>query len=164
MLMKLSMNKSPQESPPENATGQGSAKLNWGQVLGLEVVQVQPDQVILQWQVEARHLQPWGVVHGGVHASVVETACSLGAQSTMPRGKHVVGVENHTSFVRAVGKGLLRATAKPLHAGRQAQLWECVIVDERDRLIATGRLRLLCVDDASAAASGGVSAPTGDGP
>jgi uncharacterized protein (TIGR00369 family) len=56
-----------------------------------------------------------------------------------------VGVDNHTSFVRAARHGRLRARATPLHIGRRAQLWECVIVDDSRRLIATGRLRLMCV-------------------
>lgn len=137
-----------------------ASQLDWAQILGLEVVSSRPQEVVLQWNVDSRHLQPWGVVHGGVHASVVETACSMGAQNSVPAGHHVVGVENHTSFVRAMGKGRLRATAKPLHAGRRAQLWECQIVDERERLIATGRLRLLCVENAPAA---GVATDEGAG-
>lgn len=141
-------------SDPSSSAQTDRAPRNWTEVLGLSIVKQQADEVILQWEVEARHLQPWGIVHGGVHCSVVETACSIGAQSSVPQGKHVVGVENHTSFVRAVGVGRLRATAKPLHVGRRAQLWECEVCDEKQRLVATGRVRLLCVDDEPAKPSG----------
>ena len=87
-----------------------------------------------------------GIVHGGVYASVVETCCSVGAMAAAPPGKVVVGIENHTSFIRSAREGRLSARAAPLHAGRRAQLWECNISDVAGRLIATGRVRLMCVD------------------
>jgi 1,4-dihydroxy-2-naphthoyl-CoA hydrolase len=111
--------------------------------LGLEIVKVTPEEVLVEWTVDERHLQPFGVVHGGVYCSVVETCCSLGAQAAAASGVPVVGVDNHTSFVRPVREGRLTARATPLHVGRRAQLWECVIQDASRRLIATGRLRLM---------------------
>lgn len=108
-------------------------------------------EVLGEWSIAERHLQPHGIVHGGVYASVVETCCSIGAMLAAPPDRRVVGVENHTSFIRPVRSGRLRARARPLHAGRQAQLWECAIVDEGERLIATGRLRVFCVDEPAGA-------------
>lgn len=130
-----------------NGGQQALDKLDWTQTLGLSIVRYEPDEVVLEWEIATRHLQPWGVVHGGVHCSVVETACSLGAHRAAPDNHHVVGVENHTSFIRAVRNGRLRATARPLHIGRRAQLWECEITDVEQRLVATGRLRLFCVEN-----------------
>lgn len=118
----------------------------WLEVMGLELVAASAEEVIGHWTVDARHLQPQGLVHGGVYASVVETCCSVGALLAAPAGQAVVGVENHTSFLRPVRAGRLSARAVPLHAGRRAQLWECSITDEARRLVATGRLRALCVD------------------
>ncbi|TMF92660.1 MAG: hotdog fold thioesterase [Chloroflexi bacterium] len=63
------------------------------------------------------------------------------------------GVENNTSFVRAVRSGTrLHAVATPLTRGRKSQLWEGRILDDQERLIAVGRVRLLCLpaDDALA--------------
>lgn len=114
-------------------------------VLGLELVKVTAEEVEAEWTIDERHLQPHGVVHGGVFCSVIETCCSIGAQRAVAPGTMVVGVDNHTSFVRAVRDGRLRARATPLHIGRRAQLWECVILDASRRLIATGRLRLMSV-------------------
>jgi 1,4-dihydroxy-2-naphthoyl-CoA hydrolase len=124
----------------------GLSHNGWIEVIGLELVVVTAREVVAQWSVEPRHHQPQGIVHGGVYASVVETCCSIGALLAAPAGKAVVGVENHTSFIRPVREGRLSARAVPLHAGRRAQLWECSITDAAQRLIATGRLRALCVD------------------
>jgi 1,4-dihydroxy-2-naphthoyl-CoA hydrolase len=123
-----------------------ASRVGWFAQIGLEIVHASASEVRAEWSIDERHLQPHGIVHGGVYASVVESCCSVGAVLAAPAGKQVVGVENHTSFLRAVREGRLRARAVPLHAGRQAQLWECAIVDEGDRLIATGRLRVFCVD------------------
>jgi uncharacterized protein (TIGR00369 family) len=118
----------------------------WFDVIGLEILSASATEVIAEWTVAPRHLQPHGIVHGGVYASVVETCCSVGAVLAAPSGKQVVGVENHTSFLRPIRDGHLRACARPLHAGRQAQLWECNITDPAERLVATGRLRVFCVE------------------
>jgi len=119
----------------------------WMTAMGLEITRLSADEVVLEWTVDGRHLQPFGLVHGGVHCGVVETACSIGAGlRAASTGQAVVGVENHTSFLRAVKSGRLRATARPLQAGRRAQLWQADIVDEGGKLVATGRVRLMSVD------------------
>jgi uncharacterized protein (TIGR00369 family) len=133
--------------------GAAGSRSGWFGQIGLEIVSASASEVLAEWTVAERHLQPHGIVHGGVYASVVESCCSVGAVLAAPPGKQVVGVENHTSFLRPVGAGRLRARATPLHAGRQAQLWECAIRDERERLIATGRLRVFCVDPPAAETS-----------
>jgi 1,4-dihydroxy-2-naphthoyl-CoA hydrolase len=59
-----------------------------------------------------------------------------------------VGLDNHTSFIRAVRPcAKLRAVAKPITRGRTAQLWEAEVRDADGKLVATGRVRLLCMDD-----------------
>jgi 1,4-dihydroxy-2-naphthoyl-CoA hydrolase len=119
----------------------------WSGAMGLVITHMDPNEVVAEWTVGPQHLQPFGIVHGGVHSGVVETVCSVGAAiNAAPQGQTVVGVENHTSFLRAVREGKLRAVAKPLHVGKRAQLWEANITDEEGRLVATGRVRLFGQD------------------
>lgn len=125
----------------------------WAGAMGLSIVKLEKDEVVIEWTVDDRHKQPYGLVHGGVHCGVVETACSLGA-GLNAGGRGVVGVENHTSFLRAVKEGRLRAAARPLHVGARAQFWEANIIDERGRLVATGRVRLFHVDRPAPPGSG----------
>ena len=62
------------------------------------------------------------------------------------RGQHVVGLENNTSFIRAVRTGArLRAVATPVTRGRQTQVWQAEVIDDEDRVVALGRVRLLCL-------------------
>jgi len=105
------------------------------------------DEVRAEMTIGPQHLQAYGIVHGGVHCGVIETLASIGAYLVArERGQHVVGLENNTSFVRAVRAGTrLRAVATPVTRGRQTQVWAANIIDEEDRLVATGRVRLLCL-------------------
>ncbi len=110
--------------------------------LGLRLDEAGPDRVVMSWTVGPQHLQPYGIVHGGVYCSVVESSASIGAAVWFgDRGK-VVGVANHTNFLRSAGEGTLTATATPLHRGRSQQLWLVEITDDQQRAIARGEVRL----------------------
>jgi len=139
------------DASAREAALRGGFNRGWTKELGLEPVELTPRVVVAQWDVGDRHFQPHGIVHGGVYASVVETCCSVGALLAAPEGTLMVGVENHTSFLRPVRAGRLTARAVPVHTGRRAQLWECNITDDAGRLIASGRLRLMATDARSEA-------------
>jgi uncharacterized protein (TIGR00369 family) len=117
----------------------------WLAAMAIEMDSVEPDRVAAAWTVGPQHLQPFGLVHGGVFCGVVETLCSFGAHLSVGPGHTIVGVENHTSFLRPVRSGRLDAVARPVHQGRTTQLWEAHVFDEQQRLVATGRVRLMSV-------------------
>jgi uncharacterized protein (TIGR00369 family) len=114
----------------------------------MEITLATKDEVRAELTVGPQHLQSYGIVHGGVHSGVIETLASIGAfLFAQQRGQHVVGLENHTSFIRAVRAGTkLHAVATPITRGRQTQVWEARVLDEDDRIVATGRVRLLCLE------------------
>ena len=119
----------------------------WAGGMGLHLVRATRDEVVAELEVRPGHLQPHGIVHGGVYSTVIESLASVGAAlDAMSHGKTVVGLENHTSFVRAVREGVLRATARPLTRGRRSQAWEVTLVDATGALVATGRVRLLVLE------------------
>jgi 1,4-dihydroxy-2-naphthoyl-CoA hydrolase len=138
--------------PTETVDADVASELNavrdgWNLAMGVRFVRATADEVIVEWDVAPQHLQPYGIVHGGVHAGVIETIASIGAAiHARSRGQAVVGLENHTSFLRAVREGLLRATARPLTRGRTTQVWEGTVTDTSGRTVATGRVRLLCLE------------------
>lgn len=116
-------------------------------LIGVEWDEVSATRVVARLRIDARHLQPYGIVHGGVYCSVAESAASFGAhlngmQHDPQNG--AVGLENHTTFLRAVGAGsLITFEATPLHAGRRTQAWQVSIRDEQGRDIAASRVRLM---------------------
>jgi uncharacterized protein (TIGR00369 family) len=112
--------------------------------LGLEFTQISPDGAKAQLEIRPHLLQPMGIVHGGVYCSIVESMASVAAYTWLGAhgGGSVVGVNNNTDFLRALGAGTVFATATPLHRGRRQQLWVVAISDENGRLVARGQVRL----------------------
>jgi uncharacterized protein (TIGR00369 family) len=112
--------------------------------LGLEYLELTPDGGRARLEIKDKLLQPWGIVHGGVYCSIVEGLASVSGQVWLLEngGGHVVGVNNNTDFLRAIGSGTVYGTATPVHRGRRQQLWLVTITDADDRLVARGQVRL----------------------
>ena len=111
-------------------------------LLGLKFEEATADRVVISWQVRPELYQPFGIQHGGVYCSVVETAASVGGGLWLADRGTVVGVSNQTDFLRAVRDGELRAVGTPVHRGRSQQLWQVEITDADERLVARGQVRL----------------------
>ncbi len=111
-------------------------------VLGLELVSADGDRVTARLPVQPHLHQPYGIVHGGVWCSVVETTASVGGALWFGDRGQVVGVSNHTNFLRAVREGVVDVEATPVHRGRTQQLWQVVVTDDQGRLVARGEVRL----------------------
>lgn len=119
----------------------------WPHAMGIRILRATRDEVTAELTIGPQHRQPYGIVHGGVHAGLIETLASVGAAIAAGiEDKRVVGLENHTSFLRAVRAGTLSAKATPITRGRRSQVWEVAVRDEEGKLAATGRVRLLVLD------------------
>lgn len=90
------------------------------------------------------HHTAWGTIHGGVYASLVESAGGAGAGYAVAElGQIAVGVHNGTDFLRASTGGRVEVTAEALFQGRSQQLWDVVIIQQRTgKTLARGQLRL----------------------
>ena len=87
---------------------------------------------------------PWGVVHGGVYCTVIESAASIGASAAvLERGQFAVGVNNQTDFLRPMTTGRLDVLAEPIQQGRTLQLWLVTLTRADDgKTVARGQVRL----------------------
>ena len=115
--------------------------------LGVQFVETTGDRVVATWTAAPKLHQPYGIVHGGAHCSVVETLASFGAGLWLGERGKVVGVNNSTDFYRAVRDGTLTSTATPVHRGRSQQVWLVETVDEDGRLVSRGQVRLQNLTD-----------------
>ncbi len=114
------------------------------ETLGLIYTAAGPDAVVAHLDPTDELRQPYGLVHGGVYCSIVESLGSLGsalyARSLGMEG--AVGVSNSTDFLRSHRDGRLAAVATPIHRGRTQQLWLVEITRDTDaKLVARGQLR-----------------------
>lgn len=119
-------------------------------LLGLSLTHADGSLVTGTIDVQPSLHQPYGIVHGGVYCSVVETVASVGAALWFEGRGNVVGVSNSTNFLRATRQGRLDVRATPIKQGRTQQLWNVDISDEQQRLVATGQVRIANVADADA--------------
>ena len=68
---------------------------------------------------DERHHQPWGIVHGGLYTTVIETFATTGAfEAAKDNGRQAVGVANATDFLRPHRAGRLNVEAVPIQQGR----------------------------------------------
>ena len=114
----------------------------FAQIIGLELKTASGDEIVATWEARSELHQPYGILHGGVHCTVVETLGSIGAALWYGERGKVVGVTNTTDFFKAVSEGLVTSTARPLHRGRSQQVWLVETEDDSGRTVARGQLRL----------------------
>ena len=128
------MSSSPDTSPTPSA---------FMHAAGLVLDKVETSHVTGWIDLGSAHHQPWGLVHGGVYTTAIESAASVGASTAaQEHGLVAVGVNNNTNFLRSMTEGRVTIDARAIQQGRTQQLWEVRITDDRERLIATGQVRL----------------------
>jgi uncharacterized protein (TIGR00369 family) len=120
-------------------------QFGWEGALGIEFDERSSARVLAHVEIDERHHQPYGIAHGGVWASIVETVASHGAAQAameLEGAKGVVGVSNLTDFLRSHGSGRVDAIASPVFVGRNQQLWAVEISRASDgKLVARGQVR-----------------------
>jgi 1,4-dihydroxy-2-naphthoyl-CoA hydrolase len=115
----------------------------FAKLLGLRIEEASGDRVVAVLAVTPDLHQPYGLVHGGVYAAMVETTASVGASLWLADRGRTFGISNHTDFLRPVRRGRLRAEATPVNRGRTTQLWQVLITDEHGHAVAHGKVRLV---------------------
>jgi uncharacterized protein (TIGR00369 family) len=139
---------------------------SWNEALGVVIDEVTDDRVRAHLDAGPQHQQPYGVLHGGVWCSIVEEVASVGAgmRSRSRDGRGVLGVSNHTDFLRSHSEGRLDIEARPLHAGRSAQLWEVRIHRAGDgALVSRGQVRFHVLDELPGERRERLATPDGEG-
>ena len=114
------------------------------ELLDIQFDEVSSTRVIGSVAADQRHHQPWGIVHGGLYTTVIETFATTGAfEAVKDRDQQAVGISNVTDFLRPHRTGRLQVLAIPIQQGRTQQLWQVEIRRlEDDKLIARGQVRL----------------------
>ena len=88
-------------------------------------------------------LQPMGIVHGGVYATLAEGLTSEATfRAVYPDGNIAVGMSNQTSFLRPISSGTIHVEARRRHKGRTTWLWEVDFTDDDGRLCALTRVTI----------------------
>jgi 1,4-dihydroxy-2-naphthoyl-CoA hydrolase len=109
--------------------------------IGVEWIDFDPERARARIAVEPRHLQPGGIVHGGVYAALAESICSA-ATFVAVRDDDMValGMANSTTFLRPISEGHVNAVARARQRGRTTWVWDCELSDDEGRVCALVRM------------------------
>ncbi|HEY4828634.1 MAG TPA: PaaI family thioesterase [Solirubrobacteraceae bacterium] len=113
-------------------------------LLEIEFEERGPTRVAGSIAADERHHQPWGLIHGGLYTSAIESFATTGAfEAVKDQGMQAVGVSNLTDFLRPHRTGRLDVVATAVFQGRTQQLWQVEIRRPDDgKLVARGQVRL----------------------
>ncbi len=129
---------------------------------GLEVIACSETEVRAQVTVREEVTQPYGLVHGGVYASMAESMASMAtAFGVAEEGMMAVGLSNSTSFLRPVTEGVVDAVATRVHRGRSTWVWDVRFSDSRQRLCALTRMTVAVRPPSDGRARPGVPSAAG---
>jgi 1,4-dihydroxy-2-naphthoyl-CoA hydrolase len=110
--------------------------------LGIEFTEIGDDFLRARVPVDARTIQPYGLLHGGVSVVLAETLGSSGAHYSAPEGTRCVGLDINANHLRGVTTGWVTATARPVHRGKSTQVWQIDLTNDAGELTCVSRLTL----------------------
>ncbi len=108
--------------------------------LGIEFVEIGDNYLTARMPVDARTVQPYGLLHGGASVCLAETLGSVAALMACDEGCRSVGLEINANHIRPARKGFVEGRAEPLHLGQTTQVWQIEIRDEKDHLTCISRI------------------------
>ena len=111
--------------------------------IGVEWIDLDPDNARARIKVETRHLQPFGIVHGGVYATLAESLCSAATHDAVHADDMVaMGQSNDTTFLRPTSEGHITANARTRQRGRTTWVWDVEMSDDEGRVCALSRMTI----------------------
>ncbi len=113
----------------------------FSELIGIEYLSLDLEDVRARIEVGPQHLQPAGIVHGGVYASLAESVCSAASYGAVDeQGMIAMGQANSTTFLRPITEGHVNATATLRQRGRTTWVWDCELSDDEGRVCALVRM------------------------
>lgn len=114
-------------------------------LVAMTIASIDLDACRIHIELDRRHLQPFGIVHGGVLATLIDTATFWAGFLRLPEDAGLVNVDLKLNYLKPVTGGLLRAEGRCLRAGRQISVAEASVYDDRNDLVAHGTSTLMAL-------------------
>src|SRR5262245_10576554 len=112
-------------------------------MIGTEWIDLDPDKARARIAIEPHHLQPFGMVHGGVYPALAESICSAATyEAVRGDGLVAIGQSNSPTFLRPITEGSINVTAVARHRGRSTWIWDADLSDDQGRLCAIVRMTI----------------------
>ena len=107
------------------------------QLLGIEAVELEVGKVVFRLPMTEKLRQPYGLLHGGATASLIDTAMAFAVVSVLPEGEKATTVDLTVQYLRPHTKGAVVCTAIVTRAGKRLLFLSAEVVNEENKLIAT---------------------------
>lgn len=127
-------------------------------LLGMRIEDLWPGESLVTIDVDQKHLQPFGIVHGGVFSSLMDASCFWAVYTEVEDGKAMTTVEVKINYLAPSQSGRLIARGKTVKLGRTLGLGEATITDESGRILCHGTSTLMIVPNLELAGSDGYPA------
>jgi uncharacterized protein (TIGR00369 family) len=105
-------------------------------LLGFTAKAIEPGHAVFEMQVDERHHNPMGTLHGGAYCDLADAAMGYAYAATLGKGETFTTIELKINFLRAVRKATLTAEAKVVRAGSTLGYVECDVKDQNGKLVA----------------------------
>ncbi len=116
-------------------------------LLSMEIRTLEPNSCCIEVRLEEKHLQPFGAVHGGVYASLIDAATFWAVFTAIDEGLGMTTVELKTNYLAPASKGVLRATGKGIKTGKTLCLGEATVADGEGGIVAHGTATMMIIKD-----------------
>lgn len=121
----------------------GAPDSHFDQLLGTEWLDDDPDHARVRVPMRDELRQPFGLLHGGVMSSLVESVCSRATfLAVAAEEKIAMGQSISVNFVRPITAGTAEVRARARHRGRTTWVWEAEVVDAEERLCAQAQMTI----------------------
>lgn len=110
--------------------------------LGIEFLEVGDDFIRARVPVDARTIQPYGLLHGGVAVTLAETLGSCGAAYAAPAGQRVVGLDINANHLKGASSGWVTGITRPVHIGRSTHVWQIELTNDAGELTCVARITM----------------------
>jgi uncharacterized protein (TIGR00369 family) len=107
-----------------------------GRLIGFSLKAIEPGRAVFEMQVDDRHHNPMGTLHGGVYCDLADAAMGYAYAATLGEGETFTTVELKINFLRAVRQATLTAEARVVKAGNTLGYVECDVKDQTGILVA----------------------------
>jgi uncharacterized protein (TIGR00369 family) len=111
--------------------------------MSMRLAAIDLDVATIELELGRRHLQPYGIVHGGVLATLIDTATFWSVFMRIPEDAGLVNIDLKLNYLRPVEKGLLRAEGAAIRSGKSISYAEASVLDATDDLVAHGTSTLM---------------------
>ena len=111
--------------------------------MSMRLTEIEFDRAIIQLNSGRCHLQPFGIIHGGVLATLIDTATFWAAYLRIPEDAGLVNIDLKLNYLKPVENGLLTAEGRTIRSGKAISYAETRVLNDKQELVAHGTSTLM---------------------